>query len=430
MNFRKVYTVCFSVAVFFGLNSASAEPLVYFYRTLKFGDRGQDVLLLQQILNEDTATQVARTGPGSPGNETFVFGPATKAAVTAFQEKYRSEILFPVGLRRGTGVVGQSTRKKLGQIPRTEAVSELSSRVTPASSKSSAPAQVKRVQTALPPPAPTVLSVYPNRVRRGDSVTVTGTNFAPTGNSIELMDGPVDKRFDNLSSSDGKTIAFVFDPPEIKTMSEAEIRALPAKTVAKIEKPIKAAGKTLSDALSPYQNIHSESELRTSLKKNGHSFDEIYNFYFVMVENPAGKDISKQALLHGLRSLPIPGLAVTTSGRALSSLGAYVEKFLATLFSTAYAQGGQYGGGFNTGIIMDCTCGDGYLTYMNDINGGGTGLYWFSWGFQADAGAGYISPNWLGGYQTDSATCSIYAGEDCVDIDANEPEKPWGTNLF
>jgi hypothetical protein len=267
-------------------------------------------------------------------------------------------------------------------------------------------------------------------VRRGDTVIVTGNNFTPKGNTVTLVDGPVYASFDNLSSLDGKTISFIFEPPVIKTMSESEIRALPSNLLEQIEEPIKAANKTLSEVLGAYNNVGSESELRSVLQQNGHSFDEIYNFYFVTVKNSGGETGSQVPILHGLRSLPISGLAGGGKTNVFSSFGQYIWKFVASFSNVAYAQMGQYGGGTNTGIIMICTCGDGYLTFMNDYNNGGTGLYVFSWGFMANVGAGFITPNWIGGYQKNTGRCSIYAGTTCINITASQPQKPWGSNLF
>ncbi|MCA9362453.1 hypothetical protein KC906_03680, partial [Candidatus Kaiserbacteria bacterium] len=81
-------------------------------RDLSSGSTGGDVMKLQQFLNADPDTRVAASGAGSVGAETEYYGPATAAAVSKFQVKYRSEILSPANLVNPTGYFGPSSRVK------------------------------------------------------------------------------------------------------------------------------------------------------------------------------------------------------------------------------------------------------------------------------------------------------------------------------
>ena len=89
---------------------------ITFARELNLGIVGSDVVCLQVLLNQNTATRVAVSGPGSVGFETQKFGKLTKAAVIKFQNKYASEILTPDGLSSGSGIVSAKTRAKLNAI--------------------------------------------------------------------------------------------------------------------------------------------------------------------------------------------------------------------------------------------------------------------------------------------------------------------------
>jgi hypothetical protein len=95
-----------------GQSVASGVCPYVWTRNLSQGSTGDDVMKLQQFLNADAETRVAAEGAGSVGAETMYYGPATAAAVSKMQVKYRAEVLTPSGLVNPTGFFGPASRAK------------------------------------------------------------------------------------------------------------------------------------------------------------------------------------------------------------------------------------------------------------------------------------------------------------------------------
>ena len=74
------------------------------------GMRDGQIACLQQFLKSQGVDVYPE------GLVTGYFGSLTTQAVVRFQEKYKSEILTPLGLSYGTGYVGSATRVKINQL--------------------------------------------------------------------------------------------------------------------------------------------------------------------------------------------------------------------------------------------------------------------------------------------------------------------------
>jgi peptidoglycan hydrolase-like protein with peptidoglycan-binding domain len=97
-------------------NSSVTNSQKYtFTKSLRLGQKGEDVKQLQKFLNNNGFI-ISTTGPGSKGNESTYFGPATYKALIKFQETYRNEVLSPSGLSKGTGYFGPATIKKVNGL--------------------------------------------------------------------------------------------------------------------------------------------------------------------------------------------------------------------------------------------------------------------------------------------------------------------------
>ena len=80
-----------------------------FNNNLRVGDRGAGVAALHTALEKE--------GFSVGDNKQYsVFEEATAAAISGFQQKYKDEILPPLGLQYGTGFVGKATRAKLNSL--------------------------------------------------------------------------------------------------------------------------------------------------------------------------------------------------------------------------------------------------------------------------------------------------------------------------
>lgn len=86
----------------------ATKPKFQGTRVLKVGMTGDDVKQLQEVLMYEGLLKIPKA--------TSYFGGMTRQAVVKYQEKYKSEILTPVGLKSGTGICANQTLKHLRKL--------------------------------------------------------------------------------------------------------------------------------------------------------------------------------------------------------------------------------------------------------------------------------------------------------------------------
>lgn len=86
----------------------TVRPIFAVTTAMKVGSRGENVKQLQEVLMFEGLLKIP--------NATGIFGGMTKDAVKKYQEKYRADILTPLGLKSGTGICGLSTLKHMRKL--------------------------------------------------------------------------------------------------------------------------------------------------------------------------------------------------------------------------------------------------------------------------------------------------------------------------
>ncbi len=167
------------------------QPFLY---NLRLGAMDSDVARLQKYLNEHGAL-VATSGPGSLGNETQYYGPATARAMRLFQEKHAGAILFPLGLTKGTGNFYTATRnfvnQTLGQDPISETVSKTSGYYTIGGTLTGITGQIilrNNTDTITINPGQSATFRFPTKLASGQSYNLAVTQM-PNGQHCFIAPG-------------------------------------------------------------------------------------------------------------------------------------------------------------------------------------------------------------------------------------------------
>jgi len=110
----KSFFVLFIITVIISTSFVNAQSTLTcpytFTKDLEIGSTGEEVRLLQKILNSDKRTVFVQSGPGSPGNETTTFSDETVESLMRFQA------LYPDFIGLVDGKLGNRTRTVINAI--------------------------------------------------------------------------------------------------------------------------------------------------------------------------------------------------------------------------------------------------------------------------------------------------------------------------
>ena len=226
------------ILISFSIVLISSTAFANLDKNLKPGDSGADVKKLQELLNKDPNTQVASSGPGSPGQETNFFGAKTAVALSKFQEKFKEVILDPLGLQTGTGILGKLTRALLNELygsntgghvldaitnfnpsnlagvtipPMPPPIPEASNPISVNTNNSNGNNQTPTLPTVDQSDKVKIEAILPQGGNVNTQVTITGSGFSTsTAGNVVYVGGT---RKTGVLSSDGKTLRVLIENP-------------------------------------------------------------------------------------------------------------------------------------------------------------------------------------------------------------------------
>lgn len=212
-----------------------------FNMNLKIGNQGPAVSALKTALIYQGVLAEKNAAISDTPN---VFDETTASAVSAFQEKYASEILAPSGLSNGTGFLGASTRAKLNQLygcgsnfdtnnadTRNKIFSLINRGNLTAAEKQwihnltggslwknlgFTEEEMKKITSVLNLPdnpisttQPSITSVYPNSASSGMTVVVYGNKLNSTvTNMVSICSNTSCGNYNGVVSADGNKVTF------------------------------------------------------------------------------------------------------------------------------------------------------------------------------------------------------------------------------